>query len=68
MKTVISAEVIDFATAVQSLRLRRRRSELQRLRAAYAVRTCGALPAAWTRPSAAAGRPTAPAVVHVVAR
>jgi len=71
MKTVISADIIDFATAARQLRLRRRRSELQRLRVAQAARmaqACG-LPALRAGPAAAAGMATmAPAPLHVVAR
>jgi len=70
MKTVTSADIIDFATAVQGLRLRRRRSELQRLRAAQAARmaqACG-MPARRAGPEAAAMTTMPPAALHVVAR
>lgn len=43
MNTGRGADIIDFAAAARSVRLRRRRSELQRLRAALAQRLVPAM-------------------------
>jgi hypothetical protein len=70
MKTEFSADIIDFATAAQRLRLRKRRCELQRLRAAHAAHNAAcAAPAAWQWfPAATAAHGPARPLRHVVAR
>lgn len=53
MKIGHGADIIDFATAVQRLRLRKRRDELQRLRAMHAARLAEQslfAPPAWPGP------------------